>query len=360
MMAQQRSSWQGGGTMRARLLRVREDGQSLVEVAFALPVLLLLVVGIVELGNALNAHNVTINAVREGARFGSMGGSDTGIGTVVQGAGSALISYDESNSDLYVIRAQLTGTAPGCSVISDTFSCEPVFDTDLLDTQCLSADDMLARLDPQGIESCDLDVVAVDLYYRSPSLLGLPLVQQLSEAVPMRSLAVMRLESPRPLSSVCNAYPIAIHRSVIVGKQPGELVPDILNGVEDSQFGWLRWPDDPSGGSSTTLADSLERPTTSEFQNACDPDDTHLSIGDCIWTNTGVGNDIKVRDALDALISRGWIRVVVWDTHDDSEGANGKYHVYNFAIVELVDYQLPGTNTISVRFIRMDSTGCIE
>ena len=344
--------------MRARFPRVREEGQSVVEVAFALPVLLLLVLGIVELGNALNAYNQTINAAREGARFGSMGGSNTGIGTIVQGAGSALISYDDWNSNLYVIRAELTGTSPGCSVISDTFSCEPVFDDDY--SQCLSADDMLARLDPQGIESCDLEVIAVDLHYRSPSLLGLPLVQQLSEAVPMRSLAVMRMEEPRPLSSVCNAYPIAVHRSVVEGKEEGEVVPDILNGVEDSQFGWLRWPDDPSGGSSEALADSLERPTTSEFVNACDPDDTHLSIGDCIWANTGVGNDIKVRNALDALINRGWIRVVVWDYHDGSTGVNGIYHVYNFAIVELVDNRLPGTNKISIRFIRMDSTGCIE
>jgi len=346
--------------MRARFTGVREEGQSVVEVAFALPVLLLLVLGIVELGNALNAYNQTINAAREGARFGSMGGSDTGIGTVVQGAGSALISYDDSNSDLYVIRAELTGTAPGCSVISDTFSCEPVFDTPYLDTQCLSTDDMLARLDPQGIDSCDLDVVAVDLHYRSPSLLGLPLVQQLSEAVPMRSLAVMRLESPRPLSSVCNAYPIAVHRSVLAGKSKGDKIDDILNGTDEGKFGWLRWPNDPSGGSSVALADALERPTTSEFQNANDPDDTHLSIGDWIWANTGVSNDSKVRAALDGLINKGWIRVVVFDEHSDEGGSNGKYHASNFAIVKLTGYSLPGTNKISIEFVQMDSTGCVE
>jgi hypothetical protein len=345
--------------MRARFLRVREEGQSVVEVAFALPVLLLLVLGIVELGNALNAYNQTINAAREGARFGSMGGSDTGIGTVVQGAGAALTSYDDSNSDLYVVRAELTGTAPGCSVISDTFSCEPVFDTTLLDTQCLSTDEILTRLDPQGIDSCDLEVIAVDLYYRSPTLLGLPLVQQLSEAVPMHSLAVMRLEEPRPLSSVCNAYPIAVHRSVVEGKKEGDSLGDIYNGTEEGQFGWLRWPYDPSGGSSENLADALERPTTSEFQDALDPDDTHLSVGDYIWANPGISNDTKVRAALDKLIAKGWIRVVVWDTHNDMGGGNGIYHVYSFAIVKLTGHVL-NKGYIQAEFVRMDSTGCIE
>ncbi|HUW95264.1 MAG TPA: TadE family protein, partial [Anaerolineae bacterium] len=81
--------------MRARIFRHREDGQSLVEVAFMLPVLLLLAVGIVELGNALNAYNQTINAAREGVRFGSMGGSDNGVMTIVQGAASQLTTYDD-------------------------------------------------------------------------------------------------------------------------------------------------------------------------------------------------------------------------------------------------------------------------
>lgn len=346
--------------MRARIFRHREDGQSLVEVAFMLPVLLLLVVGIVELGHALNAYNQTINAAREGARFGSMGGSNTGVMTIVQGAASQLTTYDASNSDLWIARADLTGTAPNCAVDLDTFSCEPVLDSTSLDTQCLTPDELLARMEIGAGSECDLQVIAVDLHYRSPSLLGLPLVEQLSESVPMRSLAVMRLENPRPLAGVCNAYPIAVHRSVLAGKNKGDRINDILNGTEEGNFGWLRWPYDPSGGSSETLADSLERPTTSEFQNAMDPTDTHLSVGDWIWANTGVSNDIKVRDAMDGLINKGWIRVVVFDEHSDEGGANGKYHASNFAIVKLTDYSLPGTNKISIEFVAMDSTGCVE
>ena len=346
--------------MRIGIFRNREQGQSLVEVALALPILFVLVIGIIELGHALNAYNQTINAAREGARFGSMGGSDTAIQTIVQGATAQLVGYDESNSDLYVVRAQLTGSAPSCSVISDTFSCNAVLDTESLETNCVSTDELVAKLDTQGIGDCDLDVIAVDLYYRSPSLLGLPLLRQLSEAVPMRSLTVMRLETPRPLAAVCNAYPIAVHRSVLSGKSKGDEINDILNGTDEGKFGWLRWPYDPSGGSSVVLADALTRPTTSEFQNPMDPTDTHLSVGDWIWANTGVSNDSKVRAALDQLVNKGWIRIVVFDEHSAEGGSNGKYHASNFAIVELTDYHLPGTNKISIRFVGFDSTGCIE
>ena len=172
----------------------------------------------------------------------------------------------------------------------------------------------------------------------------------------------MRQETARPLAAVCNAYPIAVHRSVLAGKSKGDEINDILNGTGEANFGWLRWPYDPSGGSSVVLADALERPTTSEFQNAdpAYPNDTHLSVGDWIWANTGVSNDSKVREALDKLVNKGWIRVVVFDQHSDEGGANGKFHASNFAIVELTGYELPGTNKISIRFVGFDSTGCVE
>jgi len=50
-----------------------ERGQSLVELALTLPVLLLLLVGLVEVGNALNAYITVVDAGRDGARLGSKG-----------------------------------------------------------------------------------------------------------------------------------------------------------------------------------------------------------------------------------------------------------------------------------------------
>lgn len=50
----------------------RERGQSLVETAVVLPILLLLVAAVVDFGRAFDAYIVLTNAAREGARFGSV------------------------------------------------------------------------------------------------------------------------------------------------------------------------------------------------------------------------------------------------------------------------------------------------
>jgi len=59
--------------MRARLRRMWPDerGQSLVELALVLPLLLLLVVGIIDFGRAYNNYIIITNAAREGARAAS-------------------------------------------------------------------------------------------------------------------------------------------------------------------------------------------------------------------------------------------------------------------------------------------------
>jgi len=49
----------------------RERGQSLVETAVVLPILLLLLAAAVDFGRAFDAYIVLTNAAREGARFGS-------------------------------------------------------------------------------------------------------------------------------------------------------------------------------------------------------------------------------------------------------------------------------------------------
>jgi len=61
-----------------------ERGQSLVEMAFTLPVLLLLVVGVAEVGNGLNAYLTVVDAGRDGARLGAKGvASDDDIKSLV-------------------------------------------------------------------------------------------------------------------------------------------------------------------------------------------------------------------------------------------------------------------------------------
>lgn len=54
------------------IARRKQRGQELVEFALILPLLLLLMVGIFEFGYVVFAYNTLSNAVREGARYGSV------------------------------------------------------------------------------------------------------------------------------------------------------------------------------------------------------------------------------------------------------------------------------------------------
>lgn len=71
----------------------RNAGQSIVELALLLPVLMLLVVGVFDLGRAFHALITITNAAREGARYGSLHpGSETGMkaAAVAEAAGSGI------------------------------------------------------------------------------------------------------------------------------------------------------------------------------------------------------------------------------------------------------------------------------
>lgn len=56
-----------------RLFRRREEGQGLLEMAVILPIFLVIVLGVIEVADAMNAYITLIDAGRDGARLGSKG-----------------------------------------------------------------------------------------------------------------------------------------------------------------------------------------------------------------------------------------------------------------------------------------------
>jgi Flp pilus assembly protein TadG len=54
-----------------------EGGQALVELGIMLPLLLILIIGVLEVNNGLNAYITVINSSRDGARLGSKGAATT-------------------------------------------------------------------------------------------------------------------------------------------------------------------------------------------------------------------------------------------------------------------------------------------
>jgi len=69
---------------RRRGKKAGESGQSLVELSLILPVFLLLLAGLVEVGDSLNSYLTVIDASRDAARLGSRGqATDTDIRNLV-------------------------------------------------------------------------------------------------------------------------------------------------------------------------------------------------------------------------------------------------------------------------------------
>jgi Flp pilus assembly protein TadG len=68
-------------------------GQSMVEAAFILPIIILILTGIIDFGLLLNNYLVIVNASREGARFAAVGYSDNEIGAIID---NATVSLDQA------------------------------------------------------------------------------------------------------------------------------------------------------------------------------------------------------------------------------------------------------------------------
>ncbi|MBN1139000.1 MAG: pilus assembly protein [Anaerolineae bacterium] len=152
------------------LIHKRDRGQSLVEVALVLPLLVVLLAGLVEVVFFARNYLALLEATREGARIGARGAANYDNGEI-----DTLVRQDLSRQgidlatglvDVIIVRADV---GPGRVINSYTAvamhgSGQPVY---------LSETKLLERLqagDPQS------RFVAVELYYNHQPVLRLPLV----------------------------------------------------------------------------------------------------------------------------------------------------------------------------------------
>ena len=100
--------------------RRRGRGQALVEFALVIPLFLLLLVGLFDLGRAVFAYNTLTNAAREGARMAIVNQYEP---TIVQRAkeASAMIELDVPNVDVHFYQIKTDGTpdtAKPCELVA--------------------------------------------------------------------------------------------------------------------------------------------------------------------------------------------------------------------------------------------------
>ena len=88
----------------------RSRGQALVEFALIIPVFLLLLVALFDLGRAVFAYNTLTNAAREGARIAIVNQDTTSIVNRAKSQ-TAIVELDAPNVTINFYRTKLDGTA---------------------------------------------------------------------------------------------------------------------------------------------------------------------------------------------------------------------------------------------------------
>lgn len=146
--------------MRNRRLTQTERGQSLVELAITLPVLIVLVIGLVQVVMIARNYLVVLEASREGARLGARGSAlfdDSEIQTLVQ-QDLSREGYDVGLVDIVIVRAEV-----GPGVVIEEYDVSSMSGSSQLWTESK----LLSRLsgsDPRG------RLVAVEIHYDHQSI----------------------------------------------------------------------------------------------------------------------------------------------------------------------------------------------
>lgn len=95
--------------------RCGERGQAMVEFAFVMPLLVLILMGVFDLGRAVYAYNVISSAAREGARYGVFKPLDlTGIQNQAKANTPALDPNLIAVTSLCIVTTKADGTLSTC------------------------------------------------------------------------------------------------------------------------------------------------------------------------------------------------------------------------------------------------------
>jgi hypothetical protein len=363
--------------------RGNSRGQSILEFALTMPVLLVIVAGVLEASNLLVTYNRVQLAAREASRFGAAGGSGGFVPEIVFQASQDSLFTDEDHMTVFVIRPVVRegggifyweDWAEECVYGSDEGCDEGSgLDPGRILNEVLQIDDSsVAGASPQNVEDLkNSRVTVVAIRYRADTILNLSFWDTGADAegrVPLTAYTITRQEIEQAVvgaaQSGCSAFPIAIYSGQIAGGEGYEFTPT-NNDTSYDGFEFLAWR---AGDGISDLVTSLQFPgNSSNYQEpGSDPIDVQLHRGDKVAVNGEMGtSSSSVWNALDSLIdpnildsTPGYtLRVIVYDDDPGLVGTTLTYTITNFAIVQVRD--LPGSpnlNWIKFRFLRYDTS----
>lgn len=98
-----------------------KKGQSIVELAIVLPILLIILMGIFEFGRVMNAYMVITNASREGARLASVGES---YSTVIEKIEDATYPLDVNKLQINISPSEYSRSRGDSVVVNITYDID--------------------------------------------------------------------------------------------------------------------------------------------------------------------------------------------------------------------------------------------
>ena len=197
----------------------RQRGQSLVETALFLPILLIIIAGLVEISNLIVAQSRADTAARAGARFGANGGEPAGVRIASLNTVTQTLDLDPNQWDMWVFEG--TVNISGTAFTSGSWNWEHVYglgytnnftDTDEITIQQRVLEDLRSQGDQNASE---VKIVGVLIYHDVETILGLDVFIQGFNTV--RGFAVMEVGPVMAATSLngCHAFPIVPGRSKV-------------------------------------------------------------------------------------------------------------------------------------------------
>lgn len=381
-------------TKKAAVKQTKQTGQSLVEVALFLPILVILLAGIVELSQLVITQNRVSTAARTATRFGANGGEDEGIVLVALNTITQTLDANEEDWDIWTIHGQVNANGDGIDDEDYTFSHVYGISNTQLFSNVVAANvkdaiwTELQKNEQGGAATAgelqDLRFIGTYILHDVNSILGLDAFPALANFSSVRALTVMRITglNLEPTKG-CSAFPIGVDeiniRSVTApgtGSSPYPTAAEFTYPVnppqlsefvnhsesepirgstegyvfkfESSTFRWLAWTDSDTGASA--LQNSLDWPGDSHiYSEPGDPTDESLNIGDYVALSSGTTGSVS--GILEEHVDRErTLRVILYDSI-----AGNTVHISGFAVFRIIGFN-DSQGWIVAEFIRLDES----
>lgn len=212
-------------------LKRSSRGQSLVEVALFIPLALIIIAGLVEVGQWLLTQNRVSSVARSAARFGASGGNDENMAIVALNTVTETLPLDADRWDIFSIRGTVNADGTGfvdngndivfqhiyggqiTSVIGEMQS--PAFKQELRDEILASLQSQQGTSTLDQASAANIQFVGTYAVFEAESIIGLDYFVQ--DMFSVRDLTIMRTFPSSDAANGCSAFPIMVEQRRSVG-----------------------------------------------------------------------------------------------------------------------------------------------